>query len=347
MPASIKVLVIPWSQATKNRFDLVISASLHRLREIRGSARFAAPHGAGYNEVWPTWAWQHNDETRPVYGLERASLLSASGQPLLDALVLPHPDHLAALEQRSPEAAHTAIVAGDPSYDRLVQSRSHRDHYRAQLGIDGTQVLVAVASTWGQNALLAQEMDLLLRLPSELPANHRVVVTVHPAVWSEHGVRHVRAWLREVRTAGVDLLDDGQDWRGLVAAADVLIGDHSSLTAYAASIGVPVLMSHHSKDDLDPDSIMADLAKQGPLLSRDVPLLSQLTAARKTQRAQWTIAHDRVAAYKGLPRRSSGKRYTGCCRCPSQWIRRAGPLCQLPVSRKTNRSPHAEQPSLC
>lgn len=36
------------------------------------------------------------------------------------------------------------------------------------------QILVAVASTWGPSSLLALHRDLLLRLPSELAANHRV-----------------------------------------------------------------------------------------------------------------------------------------------------------------------------
>jgi len=60
-------------------------------------------------------------------------------------------------------------------------------------------------------------------------------------VWAEHGSRQVRTWLRDVRAAGVDLIDAGEDWRALVAAADVVVADHSSLAVYAAGAGIPVL----------------------------------------------------------------------------------------------------------
>lgn len=296
----MEVRVIPWDEATERTFDLVVAASLHRLEDLPARARFATPHGAGYNKLWPAWAWPGQNGDRPVYGLDRESLLDGDGQPIVDALLLPHPDHLATLERQCPEAVPYAVVAGDPCYDRLLVCRAQRDHYRERLEVRDAQTLVAVASTWGRRSLLALHSDLLLRLPTELPANHRVIATVHPAVWAEHGARQVRNWLREARAAGLDLVDACEDWRGLLSAADVLVADHGSLAAYAAGAGIPVLMSHFAEGEVDANSIMAELAQHSPRLDAQAPLVSQLAAARKAQPAQLEATHDRLAARKGL-----------------------------------------------
>ncbi|WP_146107905.1 CDP-glycerol glycerophosphotransferase family protein [Actinokineospora auranticolor] len=294
----LEVRVVPWEEAVDTRYDLAISASLHRMEDVPALRRFAAPHGAGYNKLWPRWS--HPGAERPVYGLDRESLLDRDGSLVFDSLVLPHPDHLRTLARQCPEAVPAAIVAGDPCFDRLVACQADRERFRAGLGVRTGQTLVAVASTWGQESLLCRQFDLLAALPAALPADHRVIATLHPAVWSEHGSRQVRTWLRKAREAGVDLVDVGEDWRALVAAADVLIADHSSLTAYAAGVGVPVLLSHFPDLDIDPDSVLAELAACSPRLDSTVPLPVQLGAARAARAEQWEIARRRVATAHGL-----------------------------------------------
>jgi hypothetical protein len=296
----MEVRVVPWEEARERVFDLVVAASLHRLEDLPAKARFAAPHGAGYNKLWPAWAWPGRDDDRPVYGLDRASLLDEDGRPVVDALVLPHPDHLTTLARQCPEAVQNAVVAGDPCYDRFLVCRAQRTHYRQLLGIRDAQVLVAVSSTWGQSSLLATNRDLLMRLASELPNNHRVIATVHPAVWAEHGPRQVRTWFREAHGVGLNLVDAYEDWRGLLAAADFLVADHSSLSAYAAGAELPVLFSHFAEGEVDASSIMAELAQQSPQLDTRAPLVDQLAAAKAAQPAQRKVTYDRLAARKGL-----------------------------------------------
>jgi hypothetical protein len=296
----MEVRVISWEEARGRFFDLVVAASLHRLEDLPAKSRFAAPHGAGYNKLWPAWAWPGRDDNRPVYGLDRTSLLDDDGTPVVDALILPHPDHLTTLTRQCPEAVQNAVVAGDPCFDRFLACRAQRTYYRQQLGVRDAQVLVAVSSTWGQSSLLARHRELLVRLASELPNNHRVIATVHPAVWAEHGPRQVRSWFREAHGVGLNLVDAYEDWRGLLAAADVLVADHSSLSAYAAGAELPVLFSHFAAGEVDASSMMAELAQQSPQLDPEAPLIDQLAAARTAQSAQWKVTHDRLAARKGL-----------------------------------------------
>jgi hypothetical protein len=295
---NLEVRVISWEEATRRSFDLVISASLHQMERVRAGRRIAVPHGAGYNKLWPLQDWPGHRDDRPVYGLDRRSLLH-NGHPVFDAIVLPHPDHLVTLERQCPESLHAAVLAGDPCFDRLVASFEDRELYRSKLGVRSGQTLVAIASTWGQQSLLATQRELLLRLPEELPGNHRVIATLHPAVWAEHGARQVRVWLRDVREAGVDLIDVGEDWRGLVTAADVLIADHSSVAVYAAAVGVPLLLSHFASDEVDPNSIMAELARLSPRLDDTRTLHEQLLAARTAPRTQWYAAAERLSAVPG------------------------------------------------
>jgi CDP-Glycerol:Poly(glycerophosphate) glycerophosphotransferase len=213
--------------------------------------------------------------------------------------VLPHPDHLRTLERQCPESLEAAVLAGDPCLDRLRASLPDRDTYRDRLRVRPGQTLVAVASTWGPQSLLATEPDLLLRLPRELPHNHRIIATLHPAVWAEHSARQVRAWLRDAREAGVDLIDVGEDWRGLVTAADLLIADHSSVSVYTAAVGVPLLLSHFAADEVDPNSIMNELAQVSPILDHAKPLYEQLYNARMTPPVQWIAAAERVSDVPG------------------------------------------------
>ncbi|OLF17438.1 hypothetical protein BU204_10810 [Actinophytocola xanthii] len=297
--AELEVRTLPWQEAVQGSFDLTVSASLHRMGEVPAKKRFSAPHGAGFTKLWPAWAWPGDADARPVYGLDRESLLDAVGGPIFDALVVPHPDHITTLARQCPESVPYALVTGDPCLDRLLASASRREHYRTGLGVRPAQVLVAVASTWGRHSLIATQRDVLLRLTAELPANHRVIATLHPAVWAEHGTRQVRNWMREVRAVGVDLIDVGEDWRGLVAAADLLVADHGSLAAYAAATRVPVLFSPFGGTDVDSSSVVAELAAVSPRLVADVPLLTQLQAAVHAQPAQWRVARRRVAAMRG------------------------------------------------
>lgn len=295
---NLEVRVIPWEEATRQSFDLVISASLHQMERVQARHRFAVPHGAGYNKLWPLLDWTGDKDDRPVYGLDRRSLLH-NGRPVFDAILLPHSDHLDTLQRQCPEALPAAVMAGDPCLDRLVASLPDREVYRSKLGVRHGQTLVAVASTWGTQSLLATKRDLLLRLPNELPANHKVIATLHPAVWAEHGARQVRVWLRDMREAGVDLIDVGEDWRGLVTAADILIADHSSVAVYATAIGVPLLLSHFAEDEVDPNSVMAELAWLSPMLDQLQPLYPQLLAAREASPIQWGTAAERLSTAPG------------------------------------------------
>lgn len=235
-------VVLPWRQATKTRFDLGLAASHSGLHDVHAPLVVMA-HGAGFGKRVPPL---HADAplvtaNPPVYGLD-AQRLVRDGKVLASALVLSHTSQLDVLRRQCPQAEPAAVVAGDPCFDRLVASLPWRDRYREALGVSATQELVVVSSTWGKDGLFGHCPQLLPRLMTELPRDRfRIAALLHPAVWSAHGRRQVKAWLSECTQAGLVLVEPEADWRSAIIAADHVVGDQGSVTAYAAGIGQPIL----------------------------------------------------------------------------------------------------------
>ncbi|MET9224889.1 hypothetical protein [Lentzea sp. NPDC003310] len=223
-------LVLSWEQVIRERFDLAVAAGYGGLQHVHAPL-LVLPHGAAYGKT-------HADT---VYGLDAQRLIH-NGRVLPDAIVLSHQDQLAVLHDQCPAAVDAAVVAGDPSYDRMVASLPHRDRYRADLGVRAEQHLVVIASTWGGQSLFGACPDLFGRLLDELPSRYRVAALMHPAVWFGHAPRQIRSWLADCVDAGLVVIGPHVDWRAAAVAADVVIGDHGSVPVYASAIGTPVVL---------------------------------------------------------------------------------------------------------
>ncbi|OIK07084.1 hypothetical protein BIV23_06315 [Streptomyces monashensis] len=297
--------VLPWEQARETPFDLAVSASYGgELAAVQGKLAVLS-HGVGYNKrlATPDNTGQHR--TTPVFGLSPDWLL-ADGRPLADATVLSHPEQLDRLRSACPEAAPTAVLAGDPCYDRILAALPQRARYRRALGVGPGQRLVVVSSTWAARSLFGGAAEpaaddllpwLLSRLSAELPADeYRTVAVLHPNIWYGHGPGQVRAWLDNARRAGLDTIDPLDGWRQALIAADCVLGDHSSVTYYAASLGIPVLLGAFPQQDLDPLSPVAALGRTAPRLVRRAGLRAQIE--------ETVTAHD-PARYKKLAEQTS------------------------------------------
>ncbi|WP_431042598.1 hypothetical protein ACQUSR_12185 [Streptomyces sp. P1-3] len=292
--ASTGLPVLPWEQAKETPVDLAISASYGgQLHFLKGKLVILS-HGIGYNKrlATPDAGRRTPDAGRrtpdaghrtprhqaqaPVFGLSPDWLLH-KGRPLASATVLSHPEQLERLRDACPEAAPTAVLAGDPCYDRVLDALPDRERFRRALGVASGQRLIVVSSTWSPRALFGDEGGaggngdllpwLLPRLAAELPADeYRTVAVLHPNIWFGHGPGQVRAWLDRARRAGLTLIDPLEGWRQALIAADCVLGDHGSVTFYAASAGVPVLLGAFPDGDLDPGSPVAALGRTAPEL---------------------------------------------------------------------------------
>ncbi|MFE9722409.1 hypothetical protein ACFYQ5_02065, partial [Streptomyces sp. NPDC005794] len=247
-------------------------------------------------------------DRRPVFGMSPEWLLQ-DGRPLAAATVLSHPEQLERLTASCPEAAPTAILAGDPCYDRILAALPQRDRFPRALGVGPDQRLIVVSSTWSPRSLFGDDNGeaeasggdllpwLLPRLAAELPADeYRAAAVLHPNIWHGHGPGQVRAWLDSAQRAGLALVPPLEGWRQALIAADCVLGDHSSVTYYAASIGVPVLLGAFPGEALDPSSPVAALGRTAPKLLRRGSLRAQIDQ---------TMASHEPARYAGLAEQTS------------------------------------------
>jgi hypothetical protein len=193
------------------------------------------------------------------------------------SIVLSHPEQLARLELDCPEAVPAVVLAGDPCLDRILASRPWRAWYRRSFGVDDTTKLVVVTSTWGRDSLFGRDAELLTRLLAELPMDeYRVAAVLHPNVWHGHSPWQVRTWLSRCERAGLIVLPPREGWRAALVAADLVIGDHGSVTFYGAALGPPVLLAAFPFEDVDDRSPVAQLGHAAPHLVSGRPLLPQI-----------------------------------------------------------------------
>lgn len=268
-------VVVPWHQAVRSSFDLAVVTDANGVHELHAPV-LSLSHGIMNNKRAP--AALSGPDTDLVVGLA-APWLTWYGQVVPEVVALSHADLMGVLAEQCPQALPAARVVGDLCLDRLMASRAAPERYRAALGVEPGQTVVAVSSTWGPRSLYARFPRLVSELRSTLPGQRYVVaVGLHPALWYGHGPRQVLAWLRAQDGDGLIVVDP-VSWRGLVPAADVVVGDHGSATVYAAAAGVPVLRTPWSADSVGAGSAVAALAEVAPQLSDTEPLRRQLELA--------------------------------------------------------------------
>jgi hypothetical protein len=271
-------IVVPWRQAIRERFDLAVAASYGRLEQIHAPV-LTLSHGAGYGKLPNRWDGYGPPAARAAWGLERQQLVY-HGRVVPAAIALSHQSGVAQLRRACPEAVPASFVAGDPCYDRLAASVPMRAEYRRAMGIGDGRKLVVVSSTWGPNSLLGRHRDVIPRLVAELPSDeYRVVAILHPNIWHWYGAWQIQAWYADALRDGLALVPPEEGWRAALVAADVVLGDHGSVTYYAASIGVPVLLAAFPEEDIDPESPVTALGGVAPRIRLDQPLFPQLAAA--------------------------------------------------------------------
>lgn len=281
-------ITIPWEQATRSTFDLALAAGYPAVHEVHAPL-IMVPHGAGYNKL-VLRSHIGAVAARGVHGLDQQHIVQA-GRVVPHALVLSHRADLAVLGRQCPEAVPAAQVVGDPCYDQLSVSQPLRAVYRQAMGVAPGKRLVVTASTWGSGSLFGQLADLHDRMLAELPRDqYEVVALMHPNVWYGQGPRQVRAWLGGAMRRGLALLPPESEWLSALVAADVVIGDSGSTSAYAAAAGLPVIIGTFPAEDVASDSAAALLAGAAPRLRLDQPIERQLADADARHSAQLSAA---------------------------------------------------------
>ncbi|WIX90680.1 hypothetical protein [Amycolatopsis sp. DG1A-15b] len=173
-------VVLPWPQARRSEFDLVLAGSTRGLDDL-AAPTLLVPHGGGFGQYRP---WRPPDTAVPRARRHGTGLspdqLMREGRLRADALALVHDRERTLLARECPQALPAAVVTGDIALDRLTASLPHRDHYRRALGAAAGQEVVVVTSTWSPRSAFGRHPGLFDGVLAELPGDRfRVVGALH------------------------------------------------------------------------------------------------------------------------------------------------------------------------
>ncbi|MFD9880235.1 hypothetical protein ACFWZT_02070 [Streptomyces alboflavus] len=284
------ISTVPWEEALRAEFDLAVAAGSRGLHELRTPV-LRISHGAGQIKPLTDIKSLAPGERRTPGMLSRLHLMH-DDRVVPAAIVYAHHRDLEELAQSCPEALPMAHVVGDPCVDRITAEMARRDDYRRALGIKPEQRLVAVTSTWGPASTFARLDSLVPQILTQLPGHgFRIALLLHPNVFAAHGTWQVRGWLAGCR--GIAVVPPEADWQALLIAADWIIGDHGSLSAYGTLTDATMLLTSAPRREVSAYSPAALLAAVAPVLSPLHPLAEQLEYAARLRRPGH---YDEVAA---------------------------------------------------
>ncbi|MEU7557543.1 hypothetical protein [Streptomyces eurythermus] len=277
------ITTVPWEEALRTEFDLALAAGSRGVHELRAPV-LRVSHGAGHIKLLTDVSSLAPGEPRAPGMLSRQHLLH-EGRLVPAAIAYAHERDVAELARSCPEALPVAHVVGDPCVDRITAGLPLREDYRRALGIESGQRLVVVTSTWGPASTFGRLDALLPQLLAGLPDDgYRVALLVHPNVFAGHGTWQVRGWLAGCRDRGVALVPPEADWQSLLIAADWIIGDHGSLTAYGALTPATLLLTPGPRREVSDYSPTALLTAVAPVIAPGYPLAEQLQYAAQLRR---------------------------------------------------------------
>lgn len=280
MLGALGVPLLPWRRAVEQRHDLAIATHLSGIAEVDAPLALFS-HGASRNSLAKPRGRGSLPVPAQVHGFSRSALIQ-SGMLVPAALPVGHERELELLALDCPEALPVATVVGDPCLDRLTAARTLRERYRSALGLRPGQQLMVATSTWRGNSMFGDAPHVIGKLTELLDSpDFRVVLLMHPNIVAAHGEYQVRAWSADAIRRGLIIAPAEQDWQPFLTAADYVIGDHGSVTLYAAAVGVPVLLGAYPAADVHPRSGAAALGAIAPRLVASVPLRTQLEQARE------------------------------------------------------------------
>ncbi|WP_438488560.1 CDP-glycerol glycerophosphotransferase family protein [Streptomyces sp. S186] len=268
---SVGARVLPWHQFPRISPHLIITATENAdlATEHHTCPVLVLPHGVGFHKVVPD---SRSDRDR-LAGVVPDMLLR-SGRA---RLAISHPDQAAQLAAAHPATSGRTLLVGDPCYDALLDGRALRDSYRRALGLTDRRRLIMISSTWRDHSVLGRDPALPARLLAELPLDdYAVTLVTHPNIISAHGGYTLRSHLDSAHGAGLLTIPPTAGWQATLLAADLLIGDHGSVTFYGAALGTPLLLGAFGDDEAVADTPMAELGRIAPRLRPEAPLRPQI-----------------------------------------------------------------------
>ncbi|MBF9073059.1 hypothetical protein [Streptacidiphilus fuscans] len=256
---------VPWERVGELAPDLVLTASENV--EVPGDCPvLVIPHGVGFHKHVP----DARGTGSRLSGLVPEHLLGRA------TMTVAHPDQQAQLAAADPRAGAGAVLVGDVCREQLLASLPQRAAYRRAMGVRPGQRLVVVSSTWASSSLLGRRPHLPTQVLGALPIDaYRVALVAHPNIWAFHSPEAIHRVLAPAIGAGLLLIPPDRGWQAAVVAADAVLGDHGSVTFYAATLDRPTAVATFGEDAV-PGTTGAEFGSSAPHLAPHRPLREQV-----------------------------------------------------------------------
>jgi hypothetical protein len=263
--------------ARRRPWDLVVTASHEGFEDITDRRRNACVfinHGIASGKLV-------NGEPY-AYG---KGALTAEGKPRYDRMLLPSQAVCRAAIELHPVLEPVVAATGFLQCDRVLEKSAERQPIRARLGLDPSDKAVFILSTWGPENLYHCYGDALLTEAKKLLGEYKFILNVHPNEFRPRtdGGRVWGEYLRSLQSHGFLFREPDADWMEYMAAADVVISDHTSLCLYAPLLALPVVFAPFKRDVLAPASLVLRLRDMSEELQPDMSDLSSKLAAAIAQ----------------------------------------------------------------
>jgi hypothetical protein len=291
--AMLEIARLPYCAAVRRPWDLALFATHgSEVFFTRTATRVHIQHGLGagklvdgqdftYGPKWSLW------EGQPKYDL----MLEASHEVRRRAVA------------SCPLLRDRIEVVGDLRADQLTRADASRSEHRRRLGLSASDVAVLFISTFGPHGMLGRHgfgfVDEALRWGSPF----RVMLVLHPHLWA--GRRDERHRLTDLllprERRRLIVCGPDQDWRPVLAVADVAVIDHSSLALYWALLARPTVAVPVPSHALSLSAPIAALRAASPLAAEPAELSGAVLSSRERFDAR------RFAAHRGVIRSFPGQ----------------------------------------
>jgi hypothetical protein len=266
----VKIPLISLPQALCVPWDIIIFADHNNTRWFHPDIpKILYGHGL-------TSGKSHGPGGSWAYG---QNALDRKGKPFYEVMFIESSYYQAITLRENPVLNGRLVVIGSVMADKLIALEQKRDTVRQDLGIQPDERVFIVFSTWGPCSLIQRFGLALLDQISEIAGDYKIYFIIHPLNDREEFPHKNVIWesLAEFKRKGIaERVNPSQSWFPYLAAADVVLTDHTSLLLYYTLLEKPIFFVPLEAQALTPESLIWKFYKLQGLYNPNKALAVQL-----------------------------------------------------------------------
>lgn len=154
--------------------------------------------------------------------------------------------------------------------DTIINESRRSKEYREKLGVNESEVLVAVFGTWNKDSLFHTVGRTIINQAKELmPKGYRFILSIHPREYTNYdeNIVPMGQYVEQQRKAGFIIRNPKESYLPYLIAADVVISDYSTMYELALIANKPLVLTTFSNERVWRYSIAKELKKTIPIFT--------------------------------------------------------------------------------